>query len=169
MKECPHCFTRVLQKSDGTCPRCLKDMNDTRGTDPDRMLLVIPEQTRSPDLCCQCGLPTFRKVTVARNEDGTDSDYSGVGEVLKWILIVILAPAALLTFRWGHLFRMADTSKTGHVSRLRTRIGQCHDCASLGKPDPHSVSFRDGTMRFVVHRDFAAEFRQINQAETSTA
>lgn len=30
---CPHCFTTVLAKADGTCPACQKDTRDILGTD----------------------------------------------------------------------------------------------------------------------------------------
>ena len=52
---CPHCFTRVIPKADGTCPACQRNVNDPRGADATRTSLRVSQGDVLPAVCCECG------------------------------------------------------------------------------------------------------------------
>jgi hypothetical protein len=68
---CPHCHTLVLPGVDGRCPSCQRDVRDTRGVDPSRVLVVLREGERLPDFCCLCDGPTEDRVSIVKTTGGS--------------------------------------------------------------------------------------------------
>lgn len=139
--ECPHCFTRMIPKADGTCPACQKDTRDMRGTDPTRTSLRVSQGDVLPAICCDCGHETERRVAVCQSSCGEQDQPSGV--VQAFIALFISWPMAIYFFLRG-------IKKTSVVS---IKMPQCKECAQRSTPHPRYVDFPNARMTFVVHKN----------------
>jgi len=45
---------------------------------------------------------------------------------------------------------------------MNVEIPQCKECSRKAKIEPQSVHIESYRMKFVVHRDFAKQFQQLN-------
>jgi len=63
-EECPHCRRRVISSSEGICPACNVDVNDTTGVDSSQQVVFVTPESRMPDLCIVCGKHTGRRSKV---------------------------------------------------------------------------------------------------------
>ena len=66
LTNCPHCFTRVVPRSDGSCPACQSDTHDTAVGEPSRTPIHVWQGDILPPICCGCGQRTSRVVSVYR-------------------------------------------------------------------------------------------------------
>jgi hypothetical protein len=81
--DCPHCYTRVVPKVDGTCPACQKDTNDLAGADLSRTSIRVGQGDVLPSVCCDCGYQTQRRVRVYRNNQGDKGELrTGIGALI---------------------------------------------------------------------------------------
>ena len=136
--DCPHCYTRVVPKSDGTCPACQREMALEDGVRSTWTTMKISQGAHLPPVCCECGSRTRRYVHV-------DAD-TGSGPK-AWLEII-----ASLTSWPSTLWMFWQTMK--RTSCVRVRMPQCSECGRSGKPKPRRVDFPNATMTFVVHRRF---------------
>jgi hypothetical protein len=158
--ECPHCFTLVSPAADGECPACRENTRVTSGQDPDRVTLTVGEHSQSPDVCCDCGLPTRRTTHVKRWKPPENAQYADgfliVGVLLfGWLGSALAALHRIIRGRFGG-------------QTVVVRIAQCHECVTSGAPDPLRVDHEHFTMRFLVHRDFARQFERLNGSSAGT-
>ena len=137
--DCPHCFTAVVPKSDGTCPACQGDAR-APGLDPDKISLRIVQGAVLPSVCCDCGKFTDRFVDVSRSR----SDDREQGSTFVGNLFGLFASWPLSLFM---LLRGIDQTRV-----VQTQLPQCAVCAGDGAPRPRYVDFNEVRMTFVVHR-----------------
>jgi hypothetical protein len=140
---CSHCNTRIVPKSDGTCPACQKDTRDTTGLDLSRASIHVSQGDVLPTICCECGQPTSRSVPVYRKTSGRDEPSTIVGLVIF----------ALLSFSAGLYLLLRGVANT-NVAQVR--MPQCEACARRGPPEPRYVDFANARMTFVVHQNLKA-------------
>ena len=108
MRECPHCFRRVLPMPSGECPACHRDTNATR--DVTRQPLVVGENSSLPELCCQCGNLTKRNVVVARSRNrGADELAAAKTPDDDWAIPL----SAHLGMNIGDLFEAREEPRRG--------------------------------------------------------
>lgn len=138
--DCPHCFTRVVPKSNGLCPACQKDMRDTTRLDLARASIRVSQGDVLPKICCDCGETTSRVVKVYQKHAAKEQPSS-----LAATLIFLLSSWAMGS--WLFLRGMAETSVA------EVAMPQCERCARRGDPKPRYVDFSNARMTFVVHRN----------------
>lgn len=139
--QCPHCYTKVMPKPDGSCPACQKDTADLRGTDPTRHSLRLLQGTSLPGICCDCGEETDRYFIVSCTSSTDRDQLSGFAQSL--IALLVSWPMALYFFLLGIQNRTV----------VRIRMPQCHDCALTSPPKPRYVDYGNARMTFVVHNN----------------
>lgn len=134
--DCPHCYTRVVPKSDGTCPACQRQVTGEHDAQPGRTTLRVAQGTRLPPVCCDCGQPTERYVAVGGKSAGEPSGWSAlIVSLFSW-------PIGLWMFLRG----------LERTSVVQVRVPQCWQCGRGGRPKPRYVDFPNARMTFVVHR-----------------
>lgn len=138
--DCPHCCTRIVPKSDGICPACQKDTRDTTGLDPSRTSIHVNQGDVLPPVCCECGQPTSRSVSVYRKASGRGQPSTTVG------LVVF----ALLSWSVGLYLTLRGLA---NATVAQVRIPQCEACAKRGPPQPRYVDYGNARMTFVVHKN----------------
>jgi hypothetical protein len=134
LKDCPHCYARVVPKSDGRCPACQKDMQNLAGADTTRASLRVAQGDVLPSICCGCGQSTDRFVKVHKTRSGRD-------EPSAWVKVLLF-----FTFNWGVM-------SGGGKDVVEVKIPQCDFCGNEGRPEPDHVDFDNVRMTFVVHKN----------------
>jgi hypothetical protein len=137
---CPHCYTRIVPKSDGSCPACQKNTQDTTGLDVSRTSIHVSQGDILPAVCCDCGQPTSRTVAVYRKSSGGDEPSTALG--LAIIVLVSWLAGLLLLLRGA-----------ANKSVAQVKIPQCEACAERGSPEPRFVDFANARMTFIVHKN----------------
>src|SRR5579864_8398637 len=156
LTECPHCFTRVLPKPDGQCPACQQSTMNVRDADREFMTVTVRENSQMPDFCCTCMLSELRLVRVARSRVVWRSvDGTGVTAALVFV------------FHWlfhgiGFLLHLLDPQKRSGSQKVVVRVRQCQECSRRQPLEPVLVNYDAYSMKFVVHKDFAKLFAQLN-------
>jgi len=140
LKDCPHCYARVVPKSDGRCPACQKDMQNLAGTDTTRASLRVAQGDVLPAICCDCGQATQRTVTVSMKRSARD-------EPSMWAKLLIFT-----FFSWivGLVYLITGIANKDVVE---VKLPQCDFCSSKGRPEPEYVDFDNVRMTFVVHKN----------------
>jgi hypothetical protein len=141
LRECPHCYTKVVPLPDSRCPACQENLLEGEGADRKLTSMVVPESLTLPNYCYFCDATTTRFVTIKRSLVKKGENLV-VRLFLAWFWI------------WSLLF-------TGS-KRLRTiaiRLPQCSECAGRGKPEPRHVDFERFEMTFVVNRSWRERLR----------
>src|SRR6187551_2773131 len=115
MLDCPHCYARVLLRSDGACPSCGEDTRRP-GVGPRRALLEILADEPLPDSCLNCGQFTDR-TTIVRYRRAVEGDGAP-----SWFVALLTSALALLV---GYIFFWLRTKAVLH---LEFRLPQCRDC-----------------------------------------
>ena len=137
---CPHCHTRIVPMSDGTCPACQKDTQDGAGLDLSRTSIHVNQGDVLPPICCECGQPTSRRVAVYRKA-------SGRGEPSTILGLVVFA---LVSWPVGLYFTFRGLA---NKTIAQVRLPQCEACARRGPPQPRYVDFGNARMTFIVHKN----------------
>jgi hypothetical protein len=149
--DCPQCFTRVMLRADGSCPRCNQAVSGL----PESPYCSVPirERTKLPAVCHVCGVSTTRVVLasvplvpVGRlgapfQLPATDGKWFETGSVLKTLFWVLL--------------RGRSSMITGDrpPERMMIRLPECQACEPLGR----GATSVDGQRReavVVVHKAF---------------
>ena len=141
--DCPHCYTRIVPKSDGSCPACQKDTRDTTGLDLSRTSIQVSQGDVLPPICCGCGQQTSRVVAVYRKT-------SSGGEPSTLVGAVVFALLSWCVGIWLMLRGIANTTVA------EVKMPQCEACGRQGPPEPRYVDFANARMTFVVHRNLKA-------------
>ena len=139
--ECPHCYMRVVPKSDGLCPSCHQDPHDLAGTNPDLARVTLQDTDRMPECCMICGLSTSRMVVVEQSRG--DDRRSSIFLSMLGLMMTLLAGLGFI--KMGH-----------HGEFISTTVPVCESCGQA--PSPQRVSFEQSTMTFLVHRRFKNAF-----------
>lgn len=148
--DCPHCFGRILPMTDGRCPQCRNDTNARTREAAEMTVVSIDKESIVPDVCAGCGLPTYRRVTFKRKKhDPTDDDFT----MFQFLMFGCVGAIGLLL---SGLFR------GNRGLSIRVKLPHCLECHTRKPLEPHSVSFEELQMRFVVHREFARQFAAVN-------
>lgn len=134
---CPHCYTRVLPKADGSCPACQKDTREISGADLTRASIRIEQGQELPGFCCDCGQATNRYSSVYCVSRARDNP-SGLAQIM---IALVSWPMALYFFLRG----------IQNAGRLRIKLPQCERCATRGTPLPQHVDFENARATFVVN------------------
>jgi hypothetical protein len=153
LTECPHCFTSVLPKADGTCPACLANAGETSGVDANMTKVTLPSGAANlPPVCVCCGTNT--KLAIAFDRTAPNPQFTPSG------------------FSIFGLVRFLDRVSGKTVQQVALRIPQCEECASAGKkPRIHHLDFENALATVIVHRSFRqaldASKQQLRQAQQS--
>ena len=136
LTECPHCFTDVLVKSDGTCPACLGNANDRPEADANMTKATLSDGSEKlPPLCISCGEATRRAVRFSRSAPNPRFSYSGLSV-------------------FG-LVRLLDRLSGKMEQQIILRLPQCKACASDGvRIRTHHLDFENGMVTLIVHKRF---------------
>jgi hypothetical protein len=156
LTECPHCFTRVLPRPDGQCPACQQSTLNVRDADREWMTVTVRENSQMPDYCCLCMLPESRLVSVVRSRVvwGTKDD-SGFGVAATLALHLLIGGLSFL-------IHSLHAEKRSGAQMVVVRVRQCRACSRREPLEPTFVNFDSYSMKFVVHRDFAKLFGELN-------
>jgi hypothetical protein len=141
LRECPHCYTRVVPLPDSRCPACQKNVLEGEGADRKLTSMVVHESLALPNYCYFCDAPTTRFVTIKR---------SLVKKGENLVVRLLLAGFWI----WSLLF----TGST-RLRAITIRLPQCSKCAARGKPEPRHVDFERLEMTFVVNRSWRERLR----------
>ena len=142
--DCPHCHTRMIPMTDGTCPACQKDTRDTTGLDLSRTSIRVSQGDVLPPVCCECGQRTPHMATICRktSPDREPSVAAILSSIVPWAKL-------WLVFR-----EIAD------ISVVQVEMPQCEACATRGLPEPRYVDFGNARMTFVVHKNLKEAITQ---------
>lgn len=138
--DCPHCYTRIVPKSDGSCPACQQDTRDTTGLDLSRTSIRVSQGDLLPPVCCGCGQQTSRVVSVYRKTSPAEEPSTIFGTVIFGLVSWSIG-------LWLMLRGMANTTV------VEIKMPQCEACAGRGPPEPRYVDFGNARMTLVVHRN----------------
>ena len=145
--ECPHCYTKVLLKSDGSCPSCGKDSNSQSDADPEMTTAQVDFNEPLPPFCVLCAQSTKRTVTVFRGED---PDQEGLSEG-KSLVVGLLAG-----------WRIAREMGTKQTMELVVPV--CRDCRKRRDEfKPRHVNHGQQRATLLVHRSFKAKLHQLRR------
>jgi hypothetical protein len=165
LTECPHCFTRVLPRPDGQCPACQKSTVNVSDAERKNATVIVTEKSKMPEFCCMCMVPERRTIRLARSRDVTiSSKESSEGAIAVMLLYVLLGAFAFVL----HALHLLLGWKSPDSQRVVVRVRQCRACSHRRPLDPIFVNFDAYTMKFVVHRDFAKLFEELNGAGVSS-
>ncbi len=158
LTECPHCFTRVLPRPDSQCPACQQDTRSVRDADREFVTVTVRENSTMPDHCCSCMLPERRLVRISRSRVVWGSgDDGGIGAAAA---LVLQALAGGVHFLIHALF----SEKGSGSQKVVVQVRQCGECSRRQVLEPVFVNYDAYTMKFIVHRDFARMFDELNGA-----
>ena len=143
IKECPHCFMRVVATANGECPACRRDMGDTSGSDATKTSLSVALGAVLPPFCCDCANMTDRYVKVRAKIAGDNG--SGWATFFSVMISVITG-----VFVAGD----DDNPRRRSSDTLVIRVPQCKLCASQGHPRPIRVNSEELRMTLVVDKKF---------------
>lgn len=109
-----------------------------------------------PDHCCTCMLPETRLVRVTRSRVvwGSPGD-SGVAAVVATVIKLLLGGIHFL------LHALASEKSSGS-QKVVVQMRHCRECSRRQPLEPTFVNYDAYTMKFIVHRDFAGLFGELN-------
>jgi len=96
--DCPHCITRVMPSSDGTCPSCGKNTSDLSGTTPGLAQFTFDATQKLPSVCAICGEPgTTTRPLVLKAPLGSSNPAATTGLffIFGWLVLffhVVIRP-----------------------------------------------------------------------------
>lgn len=134
--------------------------------------IPIRKENSMPDVCCECGAATRRRVKVqfkkhplkTENVEGLLSAL--LSPVIGFLVILVLV---IVDFFRG-LLGLAIKATSRRNFEVSVRISQCRDCAKRnGRPYPHYISFERNEFEFVVQTGFAEEFARLNSQSGAVA
>jgi hypothetical protein len=136
--------------ADGACPSCGKNVNDRKGTDPNKVLVAISSGQRLPQICHSCGAPTRDVKKLATTSTPQDTTFtSGLGGFI-----------AHFVKPFGFIDKMEQLNKTVEVS---LELPTCRPCGrSLRYITPHYIDFDAHRFDLVVHVEFKRAMERIN-------
>lgn len=140
--DCPHCFTKVIPKPDGTCPACQRNTQDGHAR-PDHSAVRVAHNAELPPLCCGCGQATDQYHTITNHSSEGRAEGSGV---LAFLVALLSLPMALFLLLRG----IQETSV------VQVKLPICPHCRQFGLPKPQYVDFKNARMTFVVHKRLKA-------------
>jgi len=134
LNECPHCFTDVLMKSDGTCPACLRDASNVSDQDLYMTKASLRHGTESPpNICAICGDATQRMGQFRR-------------------VAPQFTPSGLSIFG---IARFLDRLSGKTAQEISLKVPECEACVSDGKRlRVHHLDFENAVATFIVHNRF---------------
>lgn len=134
--------------TDGTCPSCSKNTNDTTGTDPTKVLVGLQSGHRLPAVCHACGVPTrsTKRLSVESEPQGTTFT-SGFGEFIAHFI----KP-------FGFIDKMERYSKTVELSLVLPTCKQY--VRALRRIAPHYIDFDAHRIDLFVHVEFKKAMEQ---------
>ena len=153
IQECPHCHTKILPVGK-RCTACGKNVHDTAGADLTVTSLRISHSAALPCVCCQCNLPTERRVRVKRTRRWGDHPLL---IAFFWITYPVYQLSMWLA---SQFMPIAYIQSSAPKSRRRTvclYMPYCDSCAARATLDPRYVDFEKHSMTFLVHREFAEQ------------
>jgi hypothetical protein len=136
--DCPHCFTKVIPKPDGSCPACQGNTRVSRAR-PDYSACRVGHNAPLPPICCGCGQAADQYYAITSHSTEGRSEASGVTALL---LAMISLPMAIFMLLRG----MQETSV------VQVKLPICPHCRQFGLPTPQYVDFKNARMTFVVHK-----------------
>ena len=135
--ECPHCFARVVPKSDNTCPSCRKNIKDMTNADTDLTTVTLGPSATMPELCIICGQQTNRTYKYTMEIPG--------GQDSKLI-------STLLSLLRGRLLSGLIKKQ---IQSIGIKLPVCNNCKHYqANIKPIHFNKDTDTMTFVVHKAF---------------
>jgi hypothetical protein len=140
LTECPHCFTDVLVKRDGTCPACLRDVGDLTGVKTDVAKVTIRNRGKAlPGVCVVCGEAASEILNFCRKVKNPHyhsrvSMGGLIGVLITWL------------FDWA----------AGNTHReLTAQLARCRSCGTRkAEPVEKHLDFEDQAITLLVHAKF---------------
>ena len=136
--DCPHCFTKVIPKPDGSCPACQRNTQENLAR-PDFSAVRILHNATLPLICCGCGQAADQYQSITSHSTEGRTEVSGIMAIL--LAIVSLPMALFMLFRNIH-----------ETSVVQVKLPICPHCRQFGIPAPQYVDFKNARMTFVVHK-----------------
>jgi len=132
---------------------------DLSPVDPTKTTVLVRPDLQMPEVCCDCGMNTPRKVKVqtqhTRKAPPVEPDDDG--GCMMGCLASLLIPAPILL-----LLQLGKSRRKKHrVLKLVVRVPQCGICAG-NKIRPLQASYQRGTMKLLVDKRFAESLREAN-------
>jgi hypothetical protein len=150
----------VLPRPDGQCPSCQQNTQSVRDADREFVTVTVREKSIMPDYCCTCMLPEQRLVRVARSRLVWGRPDTSFGAA------AINAVRLLLGGLFFLIHRLSAEKQWGE-QEVVVNMRQCRECSRNKPLDPILVNFDAYTMKFVVQRDFARMFGELNGEDPS--
>ncbi len=152
--ECPHCFVRVFPSSDGTCPNCQKNVNDSDAESAFRTTVLVSPRSTFPDFCHLCSIPTESRLKITKWNSTTvysDSNFEA-SRILFFVFSLLFLPVGILFRReggWQHLYDKTVIS-----------IPTCDECRNKDMPVVDSIPEKK-QLKIIVHKQFADAFAEL--------
>jgi len=143
--ECPHCYTRVIARDDGSCPACGENTGDLSGTNPNETIVTVTPCQKLPDCCMLCGQSGTKHYQIG----GTSGD-----DITMSISASIVGFIAALFTGFGFFSLPRDDMP------FSVKIPLCSRCARP-LPRPIHIDTENYQMRFLAHIQFRAEMERI--------
>lgn len=161
--DCPHCHRRVGLASGSLCPACGEDTADLTGVDRDRAVIWVTEAQPLPDLCCECGSPTHRRIRVTGHAGERVVVYTEMspGDILLSILGRLLVPFFSVYFFIRSSLHPGSTIRH-RVSKVTIRLPCCRDCRPVAAPI--AVDAARKSLKLGVHRTLASALKADSDA-----
>ena len=149
LTECPHCYSDVLVKSDGSCPACQRKVEDLAGTTPELTKVSLQHGATSlPQVCIVCG--EVSSLTVSFRRQAPNANYAtdpntGVASGAGGFLL-----AKILDFISGK----------SHLE-IAMQLPRCASCSSQHREvRVQQLDFENARATLIVHRNFRHTFEQ---------
>ena len=144
-EECPHCHIAVLAKQDGTCPSCLKNINESSEDDLMMTRLTIHSGQTLPTICVKCGAETTnrKKVITKSYEKDAEKNKKWNDPWIRWSTGI---------FGWIFYLLSRDT-------RYPYFIPLCGTCDRDEPIDLLDVNLVNGSIDILAHRDFVKKLQ----------
>ena len=156
--ECVNCLETVIPMADGTCPACRRHALENPGSDGAaqaggaQAMMRIQEGVQLPPICCTCASPTERFVRIRRSRE-----LGGESSFVRWLLS-------------GSFMSLILANELTPSSRdVVLHMPFCKVCSSKQRLNPVYVDFENGTMKFLVHREFRLKCKEASGHDSGQA
>jgi hypothetical protein len=152
--ECPHCFRTVIPLASGSCPNCRGNVKDPRPVAAGLGTIWIAEKMPLPEVCCTCGDPCRRTVTISHSMNYTTGDsrsyHRDDGGAVRLAAGLLFGRLFVMLFE---LLTSGQSTSTNTVV-VKVKMPHCKPCSQRQRLEPQTVDFDYCKMRFVVCQRF---------------
>ena len=162
--ECPHCFRTIIPLKDGMCPACRQNVREPPVHAQGLEAIWIGDKVKLPELCCTCGEPCQRTITVSSTLNYTSrAEARSVSEDDGGRMFSRLVFGGLASGIFGMLM---GGGSSGNAVCVEVKMRQCKACSRKKDLEPQTVDNDYHKMKFVVSAKFAEAFVNVNGGAT---